>query len=254
MDSDASLDDVVLTSIKKGIKYLCITDHHEIDGKFKDYQINTSEYYHVLSEYQEKFKPEISILIGVEMGLQPHVKNEVNEVLSSIPFDFVIGSTHLIRGYDPITDDIQSIYPDEDVMDLYFRELYKNIKVHQNYDVCGHIDYPVRYFKDLDKNYSYEKYKYRIDKILKRIINDGKGIEINTSGLRKGLRSTNPCFEIIKRYCELGGEIITVGSDAHTPNDIGSYFSKAKEILIDAGFDHYNIYVKRKPISIPISK
>lgn len=83
-------------------------------------------------------------------------------------------------------------------MTMYFENILANLSVHTDFDVYGHLDYAIRYAKEKDKNYSYEKYKNIIDRILETILSLGKGIEINTAGLRKGLRSTNPCFEIRK--------------------------------------------------------
>ncbi|MBQ4283818.1 MAG: histidinol phosphate phosphatase, partial [Lachnospira sp.] len=93
----------------------------------------------------------------------------------------------------------------------------------------------------------WEDYKELIDNILTSLITQGKGIEINTSSLTKGLHSTNPCSGIIRRYKELGGEIITIGSDAHCPANIASEFDKAKDILTDAGFKYYTHFIERTP-------
>ena len=91
-----------------------------------------------------------------------------------------------------------------------------------------------------------------IDPILSYLIDNEKGIEINTAGLTKGLKDANPCKDIIKRYRELGGEIITIGSDAHKPEDVGANFNDAKKLLIDAGFSHFNVFSGRKALEISI--
>ena len=103
----------------------------------------------------------------------------------------------------------------------------------------------VRYGPNKDKNYTYEAYKDVIDPILSYLVENEKGIELNTAGLVKGLKNPNPCKEIIKRYRELGGEIITIGSDSHTPDTLGAHFDKAAEILTDCGFKYYCVFANR---------
>lgn len=251
-DSEADIDAVVRKAIALGMPYLCITDHHDVDYNDGEFFLDPYKYYDTLSFYREKYKNKILLLIGVEMGLQPHIKDEVEAFLTSVPLDFVIGSSHVINGADPYYDEIWRNHTTDQVMNMYFENIYENLQVHDDFDVYGHIDYAIRYAKEKDRDYSYEKYREILDKILSKIISKGKGIEINTAGLRKGLRSTNPCFEIIKRYHELGGNVITVGSDAHRPEDIGADFDRAKKLLSAAGFDHYNLFAERKVLTVPL--
>ena len=107
------------------------------------------------------------------------------------------------------------------------------------------MDYVVRYGPTKDTDYSYEKYADILDSILELLIEKEKGLEINTGGLRSGLKSTNPCADLLKRYKKLGGEIITIGSDAHKTADVSSSFEIAREILLDCGFKYYTTFEKR---------
>ena len=105
----------------------------------------------------------------------------------------------------------------------------------------------MRYSPTKDQGYAYETFAGLFDKILTKLIAMEKGIEINTAGLAKGLRDAHPCRGIIKRYRELGGEIITVGSDAHAPDQIAYAFNQAAEILKDCGFRYYTTFQQRSP-------
>ena len=105
----------------------------------------------------------------------------------------------------------------------------------------------IRYSRSRDENYSYEKYADLFDPILEAILEKGKGIELNTGGFRKGLKEFHPCNGVLKAYREKGGEIITVGSDAHRPQDMGSDFALAAEVLKECGFSYYCTFEKRKP-------
>jgi histidinol-phosphatase (PHP family) len=110
----------------------------------------------------------------------------------------------------------------------------------------------VRYGPTKNDGYTYAKHSDVFDKILNSLIGNGKGIELNTGGFRSGLNQPNPCIDIIRRYREFGGEIITVGSDAHTPADIAYDFDKACEILKACGFKYYCIFKSRIPEYIRI--
>ncbi len=109
------------------------------------------------------------------------------------------------------------------------------------------MDYVVRYGPNKDGEYSYGKYKEILDTILEWLACHGKGIEINTGGLGYGLKEPNPCTDIIRRYRELGGETVTIGSDAHVPERIAQSFSRAEEILKNCGFQYYAVFSGRVP-------
>ena len=114
--------------------------------------------------------------------------------------------------------------------------------------MLGHIDYVVRYGNKKQEEYSYEANKDIIDEILKHLILNGKGIELNTAGFKYGLGFCHPYPEIIKRYKELGGEIITIGSDGHKPEHIAYDFGKVKDILTACNFKYYTEFKERTPI------
>ena len=107
-------------------------------------------------------------------------------------------------------------------------EMLEDVRIYEDYDVLGHLDYVVRYGKDKEQAYSYQKYAELIDEILKNIIAKGKGLELNMAGLKYGLPFAHPHPDILKRYRELGGEIITVGADGHCPEHIAWDFDKAE--------------------------
>ena len=92
-----------------------------------------------------------------------------------------------------------------------------------------------------------EKSKEILDEILKRLVSKNIGLEVNTGGYHYGLGQPNPCACVIRRYKELGGEIITIGADAHSPEKIGYDFPKAASLLKECGFDYYTVFQDRKP-------
>ena len=128
----------------------------------------------------------------------------------------------------------------------------ENIRTFDSFDVYGHLDYVVRYGPHKDAQYSFEKYRDILEDILKLLIEKGKGIEINTGGLKYGLKELHPCTGLLKRYKELGGEIVTVGSDAHKPENIGFGFARAEEVLKACGFRYYTLFQQRRPAFLPL--
>ena len=105
----------------------------------------------------------------------------------------------------------------------------------------------IRYGYSKDANYSYKKYQDLFEEMIEVILQKGKGFELNTAGIRKGLKQMHPSKEFLTRYRERGGEIITVGSDAHVATDIGAGFDLAAEYLKECGFKYYCSFEKRKP-------
>ncbi len=180
------------------------------------------------------------------MGLQPHLVELNNAVTAKYPFDFVIGSSHVVHGVDPYYPVYYEGRTEDEGYREYFESILENVNTNADFDVYGHLDYVVRYGPNKNTNYSYKKYADIIDEILRILIVKGKGIEINTGGFKAGLGHPNPCEDILLRYKELGGEIITIGADAHVPEYVGYEFDKAMTILKNAGFRYYNVFTKRK--------
>lgn len=198
-----------------------------------------------LSSYPE-------VLIGMETGLEPGYEDRLSEAVHRYPWDFIIGSTHLVHRRDPYFSSYYEGRTEEAAYREYFESILETLDFCQDFDVYGHIDYVVRYGPNKNRFYSYEKYADLLDAILRKLISMGKGIELNTGGYLKGLGVPNPAPEVIRRYRELGGEIITVGSDAHEAALVGHHFSEARDVLLDTGFRYYCIFRKREPVFLPV--
>ena len=127
-----------------------------------------------------------------------------------------------------------------------------NIRAFPAIDSCGHLDYVARYLPERDNFYTYRAFAGLIDPILSELICRGIALEVNTAPLTKGLPYFNPLPEILSRYREMGGELITIGSDAHVPERIAGRFKDTAQILRSLGFDHYTVYRERKPLMLPL--
>lgn len=253
-DSEAPVRSMIEASMKKGLEEICLTDHYdkdypeEPDIEGTGFLFDTDEYINTLSELKDEYADRIAVRTGIEIGLQPHLGDFYRRLVSGRPFDFVIGSVHLIHGQDPYYGEVFEGRKDEEVYREAFRLTAENIDRTDSFDVLGHIDYVVRYGKAKGADYSYGKFADEIDVILKKVLEKGKGIELNTGGFKYGLGFCNPHPDIIKRYRELGGEIITVGSDAHQPEHIAYDFVRAEDVLKECGFRYYTVFSERKPV------
>lgn len=252
-DSDTPMEDMVRQGIARGLTTMCFTEHN--DFHFPEspgtpagmFLLDTDPYLYDLARLKEKYGNRIRLLFGVELGLQPEALRENAVYAKSYDFDFIIASSHICHGRDPYYPGFYEGRPEEAAYREYFESILENIKKFSNFDVYGHLDYVVRYGPDRDLNYSYEQYKDILDEILRTLLDKGKGIELNTGGIKSGMKDFNPCRGVLKRYRELGGEIVTVGSDSHDTQHIGDSFDSAAEVLKECGFKYYAVFEKRIP-------
>lgn len=252
-DSDAPMEDMILRGIELGLKTMCFTEHNDFGypaapGEPQDlFLLNADSYLYELLTLKDKYADRIKILFGLELGLQPQVLRENAVFARSHEYDFIIGSSHICNGKDPYYPAFFEGRSDEEAYREYFESELENIRKFSNFDVYGHLDYVVRYGSTKDAGYDYDRYRDILDAILKTLLDKEKGIELNTGSIRSGLKDFNPCMDILKRYRELGGEIITVGSDAHAPGQMGTHFDRAAQVLQECGFRYYAVFEKRVP-------
>lgn len=232
-DSDEKIHNIVTRAITVGMKQIAITDHQDFDWPVEGElpSINIEDYSSSISNVRKKYSGQIQIIKGIELGLMAGTKAQCRNLIASNSFDFVIGSCHIVDNMDPYYSKFWENKDDREAFELYFKTLLEGLKMFDRIDTLGHMDYIVRYSPNKDKNYSVADYRDLIDMILQHIISRDIKLEINTANLAKGFSFPNPHTDIIKRYRELGGKYVTVGSDAHQAKDIGYGFDKAKDII-----------------------
>lgn len=252
-DAKDSIDELCKVAIEKNIGGFCITDHlemNEYDFHIKGIKSSHDE----MRKCIERYKDRLDLRIGIEMG-QPLQNVEAAEsVLSEYPCDFIIGSLHNSKNekdfyYMEKEDFKYRIY---DLLDKYYNEYYETVKW-GNFDVIGHITYPLRYVEGIHKmKIHIEKYDEIIDEMLKTAVNKNIGIEINVSGFRQPYNRQFPEMKHIKKYVEYGGEIITIGTDTHSKETLGQDFEKGKKLILEAGLKNYCMFTNRQPNFITI--
>lgn len=246
-DGKASLQAMANAAKHKNLSGICFTEHLDIlnpeDGTSFPLDLDAYlEECHNLSKIHS-----FVICTGIEFSIHASLALHLQQIADSHEFDFIIGSHHKIQKPNFDANLLDTYELEEQMYENHFLDMLESVKAINSFDVLGHMDYVVRYGPNKNKFYSYHKFSDIIDEILRVLIEKGKGIEINTSGFRYGLRQSHPTEEIIKRYRELGGEIITIGSDGHTPEDIAYDFKMVPNILKNSGFKYYTVFKKRTP-------
>lgn len=253
-DSDASMHSMVEAAIACGLDGICITDHLDYDYPDEPdmFTLDLPAYCGQIHKLQSEYAGRLAVRRGIELGLQPHLAKRQNKLLTEYSFDFIIGSSHVVHGNDPYYPAFYEGRTEAEAYREYFSSIIENAQAFDDFDVYGHIDYVVRYGPNKNKEYTYARYADIIDEALQYLIEHGKGIEINTAGFKYGLGHPHPTEDIIRRYRELGGEIITIGSDAHAPEHVAYDFAKVPAILQEAGFRYYTVFKERKPQFLPL--
>lgn len=221
---------------------IILTEHFDVDfPKQGDMVFNIDEYF---NDY-EKYKSE-NFLLGIEIGMQPQCLKQNKMIVEEYPFDFILGSIHAINGMDAFDPDTYKEFEKRDIYEKYFKCMLDCIKCYDFIDGLSHIDYIARYSQYDDSEIYYNEFKDYIDPILKALAESGKALELNTRRL-EGKEARENLLNIFKRFHELGGRNITVGSDSHTPLSIGKYFDYADEIAKRANLKIVH-YKQRKVI------
>lgn len=253
-DADPSLtmEDYIEQAIALGLPGVMFTDHVDYDfaAPIFEEQIDYEAYYANILRLRDLYS--FDIRMGVEMGYQPHLNERISQQLSKFPYDFVILSMHMCDGLDLYNGDFFKGKTQEQAYQRYFETVLYSVENFSDFEVYGHLDYIIRYGGFEERMYDFEYFKPIITQILNVIIKKGKGIEINTSGLRYGLGVTHPRLELLKLYKSLGGTIITIGSDAHYLKDYQAAFDLAVRLLVEAGFDSVTEFKQRVAYQVSI--
>lgn len=253
-DSDEPMENQINAALSKGLKGICMTEHLDYDYPVSPecppgfFDLDIPAYRTQYLQSAQKYASRLRLSFGIELGLQPHLAEKHAALISKWPFDFVLGSAHTCHGQDPYYPAFYEGRSEEEAYREYFTCIPENLEVYDNFDSFAHLDYVVRYGPNKDAYYCYDKYADVLDPILFKLISMGKALECNTGGIRYKLKSLNPSEEVLRRYKKLGGELVTVGSDAHTADRVGDGFAAAEVLLKACGFRYYATFTERKPV------
>lgn len=249
-DCDVSVEDMLKGAAAKGIKTLAVTDHYDPgypDPEFP-FTIDFDNYQKTMLAHREEYKDIMDIRIGLEVGIMEGQFEAAHSVINAFPYDVIIGSFHCLRDNDLYTYDFTGVDGPAMLEDFY-SYMYDCLSAFDNYDIVGHFSILDRY---IGKLYDYGPLTDIIDESLKLMVRQGKGIEINTSSFKYGTGTWLPRESILKRYRQLGGEILTFGSDAHSPEHYQLHFNDALQLAKALGYKYYCKFKQRKPEFFPL--
>ncbi|NLL46755.1 MAG: histidinol-phosphatase HisJ family protein [Clostridiales bacterium] len=251
-DGVASMHDMALAGAERGVSIMCITDHVDIDH-FETGGLNPDCFSHwdrIKEEYAlavERLGGCIDLRLGIEFGEANHAPGMAQSIAEAEGLDFIIGSLHNLWDYpDFFCIRYKSEQECRELAKKYVEEHFELVRL-GCLDVLGHIGYAKRYMKRRGFDIGLEGLEDRLEALFKLVSESGKGIELNTSGLRDNTGTTFPEKWVLKLYREAGGEIITVGSDSHRPEDVGANIEDAYELLREVGFKYFTVFKNRKP-------
>ena len=247
-DCETPMEEDVKAAIDAGLPYICFTDHIDYDYPYPDevFEYDMAAYLKNIAALREVYGDRIAIYAGAELGMQKHLGPRYEALIRRWPLDFCIGSQHLVDNCDPYYPETFRDRRDSEIYRAFFEETLNDIRSFHSFDALGHLDYIVRYGKER-RFYHYSEYADVLDEILKLLVKYNIALEVNTAGLKKHLGFANPQPEVHRRYRELGGTLITVGSDAHRTGFIGYGFEETAKLLKSIGFSHVVYYKAHRP-------
>lgn len=241
-------------AVKNDLGAVAFVDHCEVDSFFEQkYNNMIFHSYFECSKARVAFEGQLLVLIGLEIGQPMSNPLLADKIVSQHKYDYILGSIHTPKGFDKNIKEIEydklNVY---EFMKDYFAQLTE-IAQWNGCDALAHITCPMRRIQGkYEIDFDYSEIQDSIDALLNTMIKNNKALEINTSGLRQQIGRTMPEENIIKRYRELGGKLVTVGSDAHSAYDCGKGIGEGIEIAKRCGFDKLTFYVGREPMEIDI--
>ncbi len=266
-DSHYPMEQVVLDAIKLGMEEICFTDHVDYGIKrdqddprgvlFRPGDVGEPEripavnvdypnYVREIRRLQNSYRNRIKIKLGLEFGVQKHTIPGYEALFTRYPFDFILLSIHQVDDKEFWSQNYQRGKTQEQYQQGYYEEMLAVVECYKNYSVLAHLDMIGRY--DHQGRYPFGKVKPIVTQILKTAIADGKGIEVNTSCHRFKLPDLTPAREILTLYRDLGGRILTIGSDTHKPEHLGAFIPETCRELKEMGFTEICTYEKMEPI------
>lgn len=266
-DSLYPMEEVVKDAIRLGLDEICFTDHVDYgikpdwDGpepivwrrggsgepdKIPLANVDYPRYEAEIRKLQEKYRGQITLRMGLEFGMQVHTIPLYEKLFARYPFDFILLSVHQVEDKEFWNQDFQRGRTREEFNRRYYEELLALVRRYRHYSVLAHPDLIARY--DSAGPWPFEKLRPILTEILKTVIADGKGIEVNTSCHRYGLRDLTPSRDILRLYRELGGTVLTIGSDSHKKEHLGAFIRETMDELKEMGFEQFCTFEGMKPV------
>ena len=248
------------SAYEKGLGGIVFTDHYDlwipdIPGENiprpQDFDITAQQT--ELNRVQSMFDDGFKVLKGIELGMNGHSREEIRKVADSHQFDQIIASIHYLQDSDPYYRSYYEGKEYKEAYGLYLETIYNEAVLLENFDIIGHFDYVARYAPYAQNSISYKDFSDILDTLFSYMIHNGKALEINTK--QSGGGNTRPTVldkELLLRYRDMGGEIISLGSDSHIPEGVADKFPDYAAFLKSLGFRWSAHYEKRQLVQLPL--
>lgn len=232
---------------------ITITDHCECNLYWQDgYDQTIRQSYLETRQAAIAYTGKLRVLAGIELGQPMQDLAAAEDALSMGELDFVLGSLHNIRGRPDFYELDYRMESVEDLFNAYLDELMEMVEWGK-FDSLAHLTYPLRYIVgEAGIPLDFVRFDRKMEAILRRLAEKGIALEVNTSGLRQKIGRALPDLPLVHRYRELGGELVTLGSDAHCVEDLGKGIEAGMDLLREAGFRRFAVYEQHKPILLPL--
>lgn len=241
------------SAVAKNLRAIAFTDHIEMDFfKEKSFDRTALQSFIDITKARSTFEGTLIVCVGIELGEATYNIKDSEDLLSKMKYDFVVASIHNLRNMEDFSCLDYKKYDIDKLLNKYFDDIIE-LSAWGKFDSLAHMTYPLRYISGVHKiPVDISKYQSKIDEALSLLAENDKALEINTSGLRQALGTTMPDESYVKRFKQLGGKMITIGSDAHYAEYIGSGIDTGMQIAKRCGFDCVTLFQNRQPIEIPI--
>lgn len=247
-DSDASMDAVCRQAVTRGLREICFTEHYDVDPYDRGYNYyDDQRYERRLAEVRAAWGDRLIIRKGLEFDFQSRHADRLAERLAPYRFDFLIGSVHCVFGSMVSQAITGRGFPPEEVYREYFAELRALVATGLP-NVLGHLDYVRKVTAAALAGFRYADFDRDVADLAARLVDAGIGLEVNTRHVDRG-QPIVPGVDVLRAYHDAGGRIVTLGSDAHTPDGVGQAFDRAAAMLREAGFTQVMTFVNRRGVA-----
>ena len=244
-----------------GLGGICFTDHcdHYVPPMKASFENAVPEYFNVeeqqaeISRVQSLIGDRTRLLKGIEIGMYEECHEQIRKVLDENSFDQIIASVHYIEKTDPYYGGYYDGKDWKQAYGTYLETIYREMKWLEDFDIMGHYDYIVRYASYPVTSIRYRDFSDIFDEMFRYLIQEGKALEINTKSYEghRG-RMVELDNDVLLRYREMGGEIVSLGSDSHEPSRVGAGFTRHAAFLKSLGFRWTAHYESRRLIQLPL--
>lgn len=253
-DGAQTVEEACQAAVAAGLSGLVFTDHVDTGVSWKggDFCISDPQAYARDIEAAGAAFPSLSIVRGMELGYTKEGRGQAEDYLARVQPRVCLGSVHLVGGIDPYEARYFDLHGREKGYRLYLEQLLEGLAwMHDKVQVVSHLDYVSKFAPYEDSEMQYEEFPGELDALLRMIVSYGLALEVNTSTLTK--RGTPlPGPSILRRYHELGGRRITLGSDAHGSDRVGQGFSQMVRLLRELGFSQLVQFTSHGETALPL--